>query len=48
MQRKENKCDKLSILREGMMLECMCNRLCDCPKTRNRCIITTACWRIRR
>lgn len=48
--RKENRCQ---LLTEGKsdsgesQVTCVCFDLCNCPKSRNKLIVTTACWRIR-
>lgn len=43
--RTENRCKFLVSFEEGAQI--VCDGKNECPKNRNRWIITTACWRIR-
>lgn len=47
MQRTENRCPKLLADHNGARLDCFINEISECPKSRNKMIITTACWRVR-
>lgn len=49
--RNENRCKEMMASQDGSKIWCGIARCIDpaikCPKSRNRCIITTACWRIK-
>ena len=47
MERIEHKCNFLNQNVDGDVVRCVAEKLIDCPRSRSRGIITTACWRIR-
>ena len=48
MEKKDRRttCNKLACFCDGMLVNCSADALSDCPKSRSRCIITSACWRV--
>ena len=43
--RKENICEFLLCEKDGHSVQCKVD--CNCPKSRNKWKITTACWRVK-
>jgi hypothetical protein len=43
--RKENVCEFLTFEKDGHLVQCPVD--CECPKSRSRWIVTTACWRVK-
>ncbi len=39
-------CNLLVFENDGMVVRCKGDHLADCPKSRSRCMITSACWRV--